>query len=116
MSTLNLEVGKKYMNRNGVLIKIVRRRPFYSAEYMDNYGNSYYTGGNYLFIEECFRDLISEVKTQQDKPKRISQNKFDKKFQKVREAWGMADSTNVLNLNEFVDDLRNELFWNEENE
>lgn len=51
------------MNRNGDVIKIVQRRPFYSAEYMDEYSNSYYPDGAFRAGRAaCYLDLIEEIK------------------------------------------------------
>lgn len=112
MKQLKLKVGNVYLSREGEEVCIISGDgdgKFWSEYY------SYDSNGNYC-CKDCSHenDLISEVKDKtKDKPKKISQKKFDKKLQEVRESWGLA--CGFLDLTEFLDDFRNELFGNEGN-
>jgi len=65
---LNLEVGKSYLNREGDVVKIVRKG-FHSTTYpyISEEGEFYRSNGNYLLGKKNKEDLIKEFKPQKKK-------------------------------------------------
>ncbi|MEG0161938.1 MAG: hypothetical protein RR714_06510, partial [Aurantimicrobium sp.] len=58
--TLQLELGKKYLNRRGEVVEIVKQRDDFTWPWLDEWKTTYTENGKWFPGEENLSDLISE--------------------------------------------------------